>query len=166
MNSYRVTQQVLLLIYSVLFSPLSHSNELRIDVNIPKHDVNPYHKPYVAIWLETTQREPVATVALWVGKDTWLKDLRQWWRKIGRSTDVGFDGFTGATRSPGSYSIQWTALDGLGKPLKDGAYLLNIEVSREEGGRSYVRKRIVLGHKKSINILAEKELGEITIYIE
>ena len=57
----------------------------KLDVNfkLPKIDTSMYARPYVAVWVENSERKSVKTIELWVGKDEWLKDLRSWWRKLG-----------------------------------------------------------------------------------
>lgn len=142
------------------------ADSTKVSVNIPEIDANPYHKPYVAIWVETQDRQPIRTLALWVEKDTWFKDLRQWWRKIGRSAGDSLDSVTGATRVPGTYEITWDGRDADGKALAKGQYLIHVEASREEGGRSYQRSVIELGKANNIRIEADRELGEILITSE
>jgi hypothetical protein len=79
--------------YIALFGMANVSaNEIKIVLELPKLDVDPYHKPYIAIWIETPDRKAINTIALWVEKDTWFKDLRQWWRKIGRANASSLDG--------------------------------------------------------------------------
>ncbi len=137
-----------------------------IDITVPALDVNPYHKPYIAVWLETPERENVVTLAIWYEKDTWLKDLRQWWRKAGRSANGELDSVTGATRKPGQYTFTWDGKDHTGKPVPPGDYLLNFEAAREEGGRSFQRQTISLGKNGTWVIPADNELGEIQISIQ
>ena len=52
----------------------------------------------------------VTTLALWYDLDNpkdegdkWLKDIRQWWRRVGRDVEVPIDGVTSATRAPGGW---------------------------------------------------------------
>lgn len=144
----------------------TESGSVAIELTVPALDVNPYHKPYVAIWLETPERENVATLAVWYEKDTWLKDLRQWWRKAGRGANGELDSVTGATRKPGQYTFTWDGVDHAGKPVPPGEYLLNFEAAREEGGRSFQRQKIILGNKGTWIIPADHELGEIQISIQ
>ncbi|MGI1679865.1 MAG: DUF2271 domain-containing protein [Cellvibrionaceae bacterium] len=138
-------------------------NKLEVAFSLPKLDVDPYHRPYVAVWVETLERKPVATLAVWHEKDTWLKDLRQWWRKIGRRGDGNLDEVTGATRKPGQYVVAWNGVDSKGNLVAPGEYLLNIESVREEGGRSYSREKINIGTNATIEIAPDLELGKVII---
>ncbi len=137
-----------------------------MELEIPAIQASPYHKPFVAVWLETPERKALATLAVWYDQDQWLKDLRQWWRKLGRKGGVHLDAVSGATRKPGVYTLVWQARDNKGQPLAPGDYLLNVEASREEGDRSYVRTAITLGEKQKTTIEPSAELGKITIKTE
>lgn len=163
-------------IFLLLIITYSVHADTRVEITIPRLDVKPYFRPYVVVWIEDNKRKPIYTLGLWyqnystaeAGGDggKWLKDLRQWWRKIGRSGKPNFDAVTGATRKPGKYSLVWDGVDAQGKTLADGEYLLNIEASREEGGRSYHRIPIELGRPNSYTIAADGEFGEIIIVVE
>ena len=79
----------------VLLSPAAFAADLDISVEIPRLDVAEYHRPYVALWLEKPDQSHVANLAVWYDlkmKDKegekWLKDLRQWWRRSGRSLEM------------------------------------------------------------------------------
>lgn len=164
-----------LLLMGVLWMALSllvsaQAEELKVTIEQPALDVNPYHRPYVAIWLETSNRKGVVTLALWREQSDWLKDLRQWWRKLGRagysngvyrvekydskdkvsqSLDSDYrttelDGSTGATRKPGVYTLTFDT-ENIAEELPAGEYYLNVESSREEGGRDFIRQKIKLG---------------------
>jgi len=155
--------------YVLLFSFIAITNPkpmVQIELELPDIQAKPYHRPYVAIWLETPERKGVHTIALWTGKPDWLKDLRQWWRKLGRSMKV--DGISGATRKPGSHRIVWDGLDAEGRPIQPGIYLLNFEASREEGGREYLRQEITIGAKaaQKLTLTGTRELRAITITIQ
>lgn len=141
------------------------AQEIRIELEIPKLDASPYHKPYVAVWLETTERKGMQTLAVWHEKEDWLKDMRQWWRKLGRG-NTAYDSVSGATRKPGKHTITWKAVDGDGKPLPAGTYYLNVEAAREQGGRDFLRQKIEIdntGHQYTLE--GDLELGTIIISI-
>ena len=88
--------------------------DLSVSVEIPELDVAEYHKPYVAIWIEDDRNQVVSNLAVWYDVDMrnaegekWLKDMRQWWRRSGRSADLPMDGVSGATRRPGEHTIDF-----------------------------------------------------------
>ncbi|WP_404342981.1 DUF2271 domain-containing protein [Pseudoalteromonas mariniglutinosa] len=149
-----------MLLMSVLIAPSVSASTASLDIEFTLTDLDaqPYHRPYVAIWLETPERKHVTTIALWVEKAEWFKDLRQWWRKAGRSS-ANFDGVTGATKRPGTYTIHWQGQDLNGNPVKPGKYLLNLEVVREEGGRNYTRLEVDLTKAGKLTIAGEKEFS-------
>ena len=145
-------------------SVVQAEDKLHIELTIPELQVNPYHKPYVAIWLEQENRQYVTTIALWADDMEWYKDLRQWWRKAGRS-QLPFDSATGATKKPGTYQIDWSGKDNQGKSVPAGTYYLKIEASREEGGREFVKTKVHIDKKNQLTLAGSKELGQINIQI-
>ena len=86
-----------------------------VDIEIPQLNVAEYHRPYVAIWLEGADQKVAANLSVWYQtKDTkeghgtkWLPDLRQWWRKSGRTLKVPVDGVTGPTRPVGKHALKF-----------------------------------------------------------
>lgn len=141
--------------------------DLTIELQLPDITADPYHKPYVAAWLETPKRKGVHTFLFWAEQEEWFKDLRQWWRKIGRKKKPNYDAVTGATRKPGVYSIHWngTLIDG--SQIKPGEYVLHFESVREQGSREYLRQKITIGGKPQTFILdGQTELGRIAITIK
>lgn len=179
-----------------LLQPL-YAEELTVSIEQPRLDASPYHRPYMAVWLENSSRKGVVTLALWREQSDWLKDLRQWWRKLGRSgysqghyrieeldsaisdgieadgnTLNHLDGITGATRKPGVYSLSFDTKDLIANAnanasAKKGEYYLNVEASREEGGRDFIRQKIQLGSGQSLTYekSGQGELSAIKITI-
>jgi len=160
--------QATLLLVLLFFVPTSFAEKLSLSVEIPSISTEPYHKPYVAIWLETPKRKGVHTFAFWKEHADWYKDLRQWWRKIGRKDTPNYDGVTGATRKPGSYQLSWQGELSSGELVPPGSYVLHIEAVREQGSREYLRQTIILGknHQQSYQLQGKTELGRISISIE
>ena len=118
--------------------------ELKLSVEIPQLKVAEYHKPYVAIWVENQDQAAVANLAVWYDLkmknsegETWLKDLRQWWRRSGREVDMPVNGVSGATRAPGVQSVTFNG--GPLARLPAGQYSLVVEAAREVGGREVVK---------------------------
>lgn len=141
-----------------------------ISLEIPALNVSPYHKPYVAVWLETPQRQGVHSLFVWFEQDDWLKDMRQWWRKLGRHDRNEFAAVTGATRKPGHYKLQWNGVTDNGEQLAAGEYLLNFEASREAGGRDFIRQKIRWQpnspDRQHYQLQGTRELGRIQIDIQ
>ena len=135
-----------------------------IALQLPAIETSQYHRPYVAVWVEDAQQQPVKLIALWVEKPDWLKDLRRFWRKLGRSEPQLVDAKTGATKGPGSYKVRWDGKDEQGKAVAAGNYVLFVEAAREQGGRNLAKQAFTWdGSAVQIEIKASKELGKIQL---
>lgn len=159
---------------AVAASP-SFAGELRLTVEIPQLTVAEYHKPYVAIWIESTEQKFVQNLAVWYDlkqRDDegtkWLKDLRQWWRKSGRELTMPVDGISGATRAPGEQQIAFSSTKPPLAGLAAGSYQLVIEAVREVGGRELLRVPFEWPAKAAQNVTAkgEHELGRISLSVQ
>ncbi|KAF1720691.1 DUF2271 domain-containing protein [Pseudoxanthomonas wuyuanensis] len=125
----------------------AYSAQLDISVEVPKLNVAEYHRPYVAIWLEGADQKVAANLSVWYqqrdsaeGHGTkWLPDLRQWWRKSGRSLQVPVDGVTGPTKPVGTHALSFTDKQPQLKGLAPGQYTLVVEAVREVGGRELLK---------------------------
>ena len=161
---------------SLLSMASTFAGELAVSVEVPILDVAEYHKPYVSIWIENEKGEST-TLAVWYQLEErgqksdkgeeWLKDMRQWWRRIGRDTDMPVDGVSGATRAPGKQTVSFTEGKApLGK-LKDGNYVLMVEAVREVGGRELVKVPFTWPAKATAEQSAKgsKELGEVKLTV-
>ena len=159
---------ITLVLLNMFFLSKTYAQQVSISVNLPQLAVEPYHRPYVAVWLETTDRKGVHTFAFWAEDDDWYKDLRQWWRKIGRSNSPKYDAVSGATRKPGKYQLQWQGKLVGGAQLSAGEYVLHFEASREEGSREYLQQKISFSQGKIQNyrLIGQAEFGEIIINIK
>ena len=121
-----------------------HAAEFDVNVEIPQLKVAEYHRPYVAIWVEGADQKVAANLAVWYqqratdeGAGTkWLPDMRQWWRKSGRTLKVPVDGITGPTRPVGKHALNF---DDKVVRLAPGAYTLVVEATREVGGRELLK---------------------------
>jgi hypothetical protein len=148
--------------------------DMEISVEIPKLDVSEYHRPYVAIWLEKPDQSVAANLAVWYDVanakkegDKWLKDLRTWWRRAGRSLTVPADGLTSATRAPGSHAVKVDAANPALKDLPAGEYQLVVEAAREVGDREVLRIPFQWPPAKgaAFNAKGEHELGAVSINV-
>jgi len=121
---------------------------LNVSIEVPRLDVAEYHRPYVAAWIERADQSVAGTLAVWYdiknkgnaeGEGTkWLKDMRQWWRRIGRELQMPVDGVSGATRPAGKHQVQAAEGSVQLPKLAPGAYMLYVEAAREVGGREIV----------------------------
>jgi hypothetical protein len=152
------------------------ASDLTISVELPVLEVAEYHEPYVALWIENEKGEST-NLAVWYQLEErgqksdkgeeWLKDMRQWWRRIGRDTDMPVDGVSGATRAPGKHTVTFSEGKApLGK-LKSGNYVLMVEAAREVGGRELVKVPFTWPVKTAAGQSAKgsKELGEVKLTI-
>lgn len=136
------------LMLPLLWSAPLLAADLVISVEIPQLEVAEYHRPYLAFWLER-DGALAANLAVWYQLEKngetaekgeeWLKDMRQWWRRGGRSLDMPVDGISGATRAPGIHSVTFTPGKGALADLPAGEYQLLVEAAREVGGRELLK---------------------------
>lgn len=160
---------------TVLLLPLAlPAAELDISVEIPRLKVSEYHRPYVAMWLERPDHSVAANLAVWydvgmkAGEGTkWLKDMRQWWRRSGRSTPMPVDGVSGATRPAGQHQLSFNDAKGPLKGLPPGEYQLVIEAAREVGGREVVSVPITWPGSSPQQLKAKgtSELGQVRVAV-
>lgn len=142
---------------SAIAKPVPETAQLDVSFTLPVIETTMYARPYVAVWVEDADRKPVRTVQLWVGKDEWLKDLRSWWRKVGRYDRDLVDAVTSATRPAGEYKFVWDGLNDKGQRVEQGNYTFYVEVVREHGGRNYLRQKIELGENAFSHVIAPTE---------
>ena len=167
-------RHALLLPLALLATPLLAA-EFKLDVEIPRLDVAEYHRPYVAIWLEKPDQSHVANLAVWYDLkmqnregEKWLKDLRQWWRRSGRSLQMPVDGVSAATRAVGTHSLRFNSQDAAFKALPAGEYRVVVEAAREVGGVEVVRAPFQWPPKARATSSAKgtSELGAVSVTVK
>lgn len=142
------------------------ADEVEVGVNLPASQTSMNYRPYVAVWVENEQGKTVKTLSVWSKEADWLKDMRRWWRKVGRYDQGELDGVSGATRRPGVHAVKWDGTNKQGEPVTAGKYVVNIEAAREHGSRSWVRQTVVLGEgDQAYTTKAAEELGSMTINV-
>jgi hypothetical protein len=144
--------------------------ELSVSLEIPRMTVAEYHRPYVAMWIEKPDQTAVKTLAVWYDVKQknnegaeWLKDIRQWWRRAGRSLAMPADGISGPTRAPGRHQVVFSQRQ-IGA-LPPGQYSLVIEAAREVGGREAVKIPFAWPAKgaKTSQAKGAAELGAVSL---
>lgn len=162
---------VTLALGGLLIAP-AHAADLSLSVEVPRINAAEYHRPYVAIWVEGADGKAVANLAVWYqDKDTkeghgtkWLPDLRQWWRKSGRSLKVPVDGITGPTRPVGKHALHFDDTHPALAKLAPGQYTLVVEAVREVGGRELLKLPLDWkGKPGKSSVQGKSELGLITL---
>ena len=143
--------------------------DLNVSIEIPRLSVAAYHRPYVAVWIERPDNTAVRTLAVWYevsntaeGKD-WLKDMRTWWRRGGRSLALPADGVSSATKAPGRHSVAVPGARLSG--LTAGDYVLVVEAARELGGREAVRVPFRWGAPNTARASGSNELGAVSVTV-
>jgi hypothetical protein len=143
--------------------------DLSVSVEIPRLTVAAYHRPYVAVWIERPDNTAVRTLAVWYevsnvaeGED-WLKDMRTWWRRGGRSLAMPMDGVSSATKAPGRHAV--TVPGARLSGLAAGDYVMVVEAARELGGREAVRVPFRWGAANSGSASGSTELGAVRVTV-
>jgi len=152
----------------------AHGADIELHIEIPTLDVAEYHRPYVAAWLETDEGQFVANLSVWYDQklrnnegEKWLKDMRQWWRKSGRTTQVPVEGITGATRPVGTHTLTYSTQASPFSELSPGQYQLRVEAAREVGGREMVTVPFPWPHTSTVRFTqsGDSELGTVQLII-
>jgi hypothetical protein len=149
--------------------------DLTVSIEVPRLSVAAYHRPYVAVWIEQAPATagasgtPVRTLAVWYevsnvaeGKD-WLKDMRSWWRGMGRGMTLPADGVSSATKAPGRHNVVIPAARLRNLPA--GNYQIAVEAARELGGREVVRVPFRWGAANSGRASGSTELGAVSVTV-
>lgn len=175
MSKISVTTTLSIALSGLLAVP-GYAAELNLSVEVPQLNVAEYHRPYVAIWVEDANQKAAANLSVWYQmKDTaeghgtkWLPDLRQWWRKSGRTLKVPVDGVTGPTRPVGRHALKFTDRQPALAALAPGNYTLVVEAAREVGGRELVRIPFTWPARAAQSGKAEgrSELGAVSLAIK
>ncbi|KXU34679.1 hypothetical protein AXK11_08095 [Cephaloticoccus primus] len=165
--SSRIRHSLLRLAPGLAVASAASASELTATIELPRLDVAEYHRPYVAVWLEGPDKAH-HDVNVWYALrgrgETWLKDIRQWWRKSGRTLELPIDGLSGPTRPVGTHEVKVPLA--LSNSLTEGAeYALVVEAVREVGGREVVRVPFTWSSSQALNASAkgERELGAVTL---
>lgn len=152
------------------------AGELTVNVEVPTLNVAEYHRPYVAIWLEGADQKVAANLSVWYQQKStseghgtkWLPDLRQWWRKSGRTLKVPVDGVTSPTRPAGQHALKFTDKQPQLAQLPPGEYTLVVEAAREVGGRELVKVPFTWPAKSAQTASAKgsTELGAVSVNVK
>lgn len=145
-------------------SPWKPEQRFQIEYEIPALDVAEYRRPYLAIWITDSEGKSIRQLQVLGDSSRWLRELRSWWRKIGRADDSLIDALAGATRKPGSYTLLWDGRDAHGNFVIQGNYELHIEAAREHGEHeSIVLPFSLTGKTLKETAKGNKEIGSVRL---
>lgn len=139
-----------------------------VTLEIPRLNVQPYRKPYVAVWLEDAAGKQVKMAAVFHDQARigarWLPDLRTWWRVGGRAMNMPADGISRPTQAPGRHTVTVSGLEG----LAPGRYSVVVEAAREKGGRELIKVPFEwrAGRRASGSAKGNAELGAISVSVQ
>lgn len=154
---------------------LALASGLDIQVEIPRLNVAEYHRPYVAVWIERADGNVPASLAVWHDVnlegddgDKWLRELRQWWRRAGRTQAMPADGISRPTRPAGRHTLQFTEGTAPLPRLEAGSYKLVVEAAREAGDREVVALPFSWPPQKAERVQATgiTELREVSLELK
>lgn len=147
--------------------------DLSVKIEIPQLNVAEYHRPYVAAWLERADGSVVTNLAVLHevrkkdGGAKYFKDVRTWWRKVGRDVTLPMDGVSGATRGPGEAVLAFPAAKPVLDKLPAGDYVVMVEAAREAGGREVVRVPVAVGKgAQNVQVKGKEELVNVTVQVK
>lgn len=118
--------------------------------------------PYIAVWIEDSSGALVKTISVWHlqnGQDRWLSELAKWYALTSGDTTS-----SGATRSPGTYTLAWDGTNTAGKKVSNGTYKVFIEAIREHGPYSVTNADISVSGKAINKTLSDNnEISAATV---
>jgi thiamine biosynthesis lipoprotein ApbE len=130
----------------------------------------PSRRPFVAIWVEDKDKNPLRTLSLWYNKPRWLHDLRAWYSANYSKYNVetgSINSISSATRPAGKYSIKWDGKDDNGNLVKTGKYTIYIEVAREHGTYQIINQEVKINNKElQIDLPSNTEISSASIEIK
>ncbi len=106
-------------------------------------------RPYVVVYIDDAEANPVRTVSLWAQDASWVRDLRRWYR--GDRARAAVQGtsllstVTSPTRNPGRYTVIWDGRDDMGELVSQGEHFVCLETIRQGSSDYFTRQPFTLG---------------------
>lgn len=105
-------------------------------------------RPYVVVYIDDAEANPVRTVSLWAQDASWVRSLRRWYRQErARQAEQGvglLSTVTSPTRNPGRYTVIWDGRDDHGALVDQGEYFVCLETVRQGSSDYFAREPITL----------------------
>lgn len=140
---------------------------LELQINLQLADLGGYaRRPYVAVWIEDENHQPVRRLAIWYRKPRWLPDLREFSSTL-RQVPFDITSITSATRSAGQYSLVWDGKNDAGQWVPQGNYTVFIEAAREHGTYQLIKQKITCDDKsKQVNMPGNEEVASSSLALK
>lgn len=128
-----------------------------------------HRNPYVAVWIEDANGNPVRTLALWADLNRharYVEHLSRWFREVALVPGGQQLAYSASrpTTVAGTYSVVWDGTNDHGQLVPLGTYYVCVEMVREHGPYEIVRDRITLGDAPTSTTLAgQGELGDVSV---
>ena len=115
-------------------------------------------RPYVVVYIDDADANPVRTVSLWAQDASWIRELRRWYRgdrarAAAQGTSI-LSTVTSPTRNPGRYTVVWDGRDDRGEPVAQGEYFVCLETVRQGSSDYFTREPVTLA---SVPFVAQME---------
>lgn len=154
---------------SILKDQWDPAYELIVNLELAQMQ-GPARRPFVAIWVEDKDKNPLRTLSLWFNKPRWLHDLRAWYSANYSKYNVesgSINSISSATRTPGKYAIKWDGKDDKGVMVKTGNYTIHIEVAREHGTYQIISQEIKINNKElQLDLPANTEIATASLEVK
>ncbi|NCI47976.1 DUF2271 domain-containing protein [Sediminibacterium soli] len=144
--------------------------EVAVNFEIALIEGTRVRRPFVAIWIEDSNGNPVRNISVWYNRERWLPDLKSWHRNYAQAFNAEGSALktsvSSATRSPGKYTMKWNGLDDQGALAKPGKYTVVIEAAREHGTYQLMKQEIEIKRKPSekiFNLTGNVEIASATV---
>ena len=142
--------------------------ELTIYLEVSHIEGNRILRPFVVVWIEDEEKNPIRTISLWYGKFRYLNELHAWYadesQRPAKEVDFIMNSISSATRPPGKYKLRWDGRDNDGKFVKAGKYTVLIEASREHGTYQLIRQEMEFkGVPKQIELSGNIEIASAAL---
>jgi thiamine biosynthesis lipoprotein len=140
--------------------------ELAINLELATIEGMRVHRPFVAIWVVDSKKQPVRQIALWFNKPRWLNEMLSWYAAYYDQFTSGADNIsstTSATRSAGKYTLKWDGKDDKGNHVKEGTYTVFLEVAREHGSHQLINQEINVKKQQHYEMQGNLEVASASL---
>ena len=120
-------------------------------------------RPYVVIWVADSKGAMVRTLSIWGRESKYWKNLDAWWTQAAEMRQQ-LASVSRATRAPGEYRLAWDGKNDAGNFVPAGAYTVNVESARENGGHEQLACSIDCKQRAAVvKGTGKREVGDVKV---